>query len=259
MKSMKTCKSISTAILAALSLSLPFATVQTCDAQTNANVFPARINLVCVSTNENGNLTYERVTTSNFVAECATDMGVTNFTGLSLVFNRSNSSLDVINRTNSAVLCTPLSFDGGSSLTNTNNTRVELLTYVFFDTNTVASGSLAATERLTYGSSNQLTSFGLRGVLSYSYTEGTNSPTICRGTLLVGSAIARDADHDDDDDDDDNGNGNGNQGNNGNHGNGNNGNGVGNENNGNNGNNGNHGNGNNGNGNGNNGNGKGKS
>jgi len=236
---MKTCKSSSAAILAALSLSLPFASVQTCDAQTNTNLFPAGINLVCTSTNQDGDFVYEHVTTSNFVAECATDMGVTNLTGLTLVYNRSNSSLDVIDidGTNLTVLCSPLSFDGGVSLANSNHTRVELLTYVFFGTNAVASGSLSATEFLTYGTSNQLTSFGVRGQLSYSYTDGTNSPTICRGTLLVGSAIARDADHHDCDEDDDNGNGN--RGNNGNHGKGNNGN---------------HGKGNNGNGNGNNGN-----
>jgi hypothetical protein len=255
MKSMKNCKSVSTAILTALSLGLPFAAVQTSDAQTNTNLFPARISLVCITTNQNGELEYDRVKTAEFLEESATDLGITNITGLTLVFNRSNSSLDVINRTNLAVLSTPLSFEGGISLTNSNHTRVELETYVFFGTNTVASGSLSATERLTYGTSNQLTSFGLRGQLSYSYTDGTNSPTICRGTLLVGSAITHKVDHDDDDDEDDDnngtGHGNGNQGNNGNHGNGNNGNGVGNQNNGNNGN---HGNGNNGNGHGNNGN-----
>jgi len=230
---MKSHKSTSAAILAAVSLSLAWAGVQTCDAQTNTNLFPARINLLCVSTNQNGNLVYERVKTAEFVEACAADIGVTNLNGLTLVFNRSNASLDVINRTNLAVLCTPLSFEGGVSLANSNNTRVELQTYVFLDTNTVTSGSLAATERLTYGTSNQLTSFILRGRLSYSFTNGTNSPTICRGTLLAGNGIARDA-HDDDDDDDDDSNGN--QGNNGNHGHGNNGN---------------HGNGNNGNGNGN--------
>ena len=257
MKRMKNSRTFSAVILAAFSLGLPFAAVQTCDAQTNTNLFPARISLVCITTNTNGNLAYDRVKTVEFIEESATDIGITNFTGLKLVFNRSNSSLEVINRTNLAVLTTPLSFDGGVSLTNSNGTRVELETYVFLGTNTVASGSLSATEKLTYGTSNQLTSFGLRGQLVYSFTNGTNSPTICRGTLLVGSAIARDDQHDDDDDeDDDNGNqgqgkgnqgqgkgnqgkgNNGNQGNgnNGNHGNGNNGNGVGNQNNGNNGN-----------------------
>ena len=245
---MKTYKTVSAAILAALTLGLPLAGVQNANAQTNTNLFPASINLVCITTNENGNLVYDRVKTSEFIQESVLNMGISNFTGLKLVYNRSNSSLEVINRTNHAVLSTPLSFDGGISLTNSNHTRVELQTYVFLDTNTVASGLLSATERLTYGSSNQLRSFGLRGQLSYSFTDGTNSPTICRGILLVGSALTADRDHDDDDDNNGN-NGNGNngnhgQGNNGNHGNGNNGNGNGN------------GNGNNGNGNGNHGKGK---
>jgi hypothetical protein len=272
MKSMKTCKSVSAAILAALTLGLSFGSVQNCNAQTNTNVFPARINLVCITTNATGGLVYERVKTAEFVEECALDMGVTNFSGLSLVFNRSNSSLEVVSRTNLTnvvVLCTPFSFEGGTSLTNSNGTRVELQAYVFLEASTNASGLLSATERLTYGTSNQLTSFGLRGEIYYSFTDGTNSPTICRGTLLVGSAITHRIvcpEDDDDDDDDNNGNpgqghGNQGQGNNGNHGNGNNGNhGLGNNGNGNgnNGNNGNGNNGNNGNGNGNNGNGKGK-
>jgi len=218
---MKTCKSVSAAVLTALTLGLSWAAVQNCGAQTNTNLFPARINLVCVTTNQSGDLVYEPIKTSAFVEDCAVEMGVTNLTGLSLVFNRSNASLEVINRTNQTVLSTPLSFDGGISLTNSNHTRVEVETYVFFGTNTVASGLLSATERLTYGTSNQLTSFGLRGQLSYSYTDGTNSPTICRGTLLVGSALTADRDHDDDDDDN---NGNHGNGNNGNHGQGNNGN-----------------------------------
>jgi hypothetical protein len=194
------------------------------------NLFAAKVNLLCVSTNQSGGFVYQYIANSNLVQECASEMGISNLTGLSLVFNRSNSALEVINRTNHTLLCTVLSFGEGVSLANSNNTRVEWATFVFVGTNTTASGLLSATERLTWGTNNQLTSFGLRGRLTYTEAaEGTNSPAICRGTLLVGTAIARavNDDHEDDcdrDDDHHNGNnpGQGNNGNNGNHGQGNN-------------------------------------
>lgn len=217
---MKTCKSVRAVTLAALSLTLTWAGAQNSGAQTNTDLYPAKINLVCISTNQGGDIVYQRFNTSAFVEEFATGEGITNLTDLSLVFNRSNASLQVISGTNQTLIGSPLGFAGGVSLANSNNTRVQLQTFVFLDGNSVASGLLSATERLTWGTSNQLTSFSLRGLLSYSFTNGTNSPAICHGSLLVGSAIVRD---DDDDDNCDSGNGN-----NGNHGNGNNGNHYGN-------------------------------
>ena len=81
MKNMKACKSFSAAILTALSLSLPWAGIQNASAQTNTNLFPARINLLCITTNQNGELLYDRVKTAEFLEESATDLGITNFTG----------------------------------------------------------------------------------------------------------------------------------------------------------------------------------
>jgi len=215
---MKSYQSISVAILVALSLYPPWAGLQNCNAQTNTNtvtntnLYRTRINLVCTTTNANGNLVHDRVLTSEFVRECALDMGVTNLDGLTLGYNRSNNSLEVVNRTNREVICTPLSFAGGTSLANSNHTRVVLQSYVYFDTNSVASGLLSATQRLTYSRSGRLTSFGMRGSLYYNFNEGTNSPTICEGVLAVGSGISQRGGHndnEDDDDDDNNGNTNG--------------------------------------------------
>jgi hypothetical protein len=199
---MKTFRNCTAAISAVATLTLCVAGIQTSKAQTNTNRFPASVNLICLSTNQSGGIVYQRVRTADFVEECALEMGVTNVTGLSLVFNRSNRSLEVVNGTNQTALCTPLSFEGGVALANSNNTRIVSQSFVFVDPNTTAGGLLSAIETLTWGTSNQLTSFGLRGELSYSFTNGTNSPALCGGVLLVGSAIHQD---DDDDDDDDNG------------------------------------------------------
>jgi len=185
---MKTHKSISAALLAALSLCSPWA-VQNCNAQTDTNLYRARISLVCITTNANGSLVYDQVTTSEFVRDFALEMGVSNISALTLAYNRADASLQVVNRNTRQVLGTPLSFEGGTSLANAKTTRVERLTYVFLDGNSVASGLLSATEQLTYGKNGQLKSFGFHGNLYYNFTGAANSPTLCRGTLTVGSAI----------------------------------------------------------------------
>ncbi|HEX5218876.1 MAG TPA: hypothetical protein VFZ59_04865 [Verrucomicrobiae bacterium] len=185
---MKSFKSTSAALLAALGLCSPWA-VQNCKAQTDTNLYRARINLVCVSTNANGTLVYDQVATTEFVREFAMDHGVTNFNNLVLAYNRADASLQVVHRPTRQVIGTPLSFDGGTAISNTRTTRVERLTYVYFEGNSVASGVLSATENLTYSKNGQLRTFGFRGSLHYSFTTAANSSVICRGTLTVGSAL----------------------------------------------------------------------
>jgi hypothetical protein len=227
-------------VLAAAALSSLVATTSV--AQTNTNLFRARINVTCVSTNANGNLVYDRDNTSDFIEDFASGLGITNLTGFSLVYNLSNTTLQVVSGTNQTLIGTPLTFTNGLSLTNTNHTVVELQSNVRVGTNTAATGVLTATERFTFGTSNQLTSFSLIGRLSYiEPAVGTNPPAICRGTLLAGFVTHEDEDEDEDHHDNNghhgegnNGNGNGNGGPNGNHSN--NGNGNNNGNNGNNGN-----------------------
>jgi hypothetical protein len=167
------------------------ASTQSSLAQPDTNLFRATVQLTCVTTNSSGNLVYERVGNSTFIKQCASEMGVTNFVGLSLVYNRSNSSLEVVSGTNHALLCTPLTFSGGLALSNTNNTVVELQSYVFVETNTVASGVLTATERIFPGSTNHPPAFTLIGQLNYTEpASGTNPPAICHGTLFVGSLFS---------------------------------------------------------------------
>jgi hypothetical protein len=167
------------------------ASTQSSFALSDTNLVPANVQLTCVTTNSSGNLVYERVGTWSFIKECASEMGITNLFGLSLVYNRSNSSLEVVSGTNHTVLCTPLSFSGGLALSNTNGTVVELQTFVFVETNTVASGLLTATERISPGTTNRPPFFSLIGQLNYTEpVSGTNPPAICHGTLFVGSFLS---------------------------------------------------------------------
>jgi hypothetical protein len=189
---------------------------------------------VCTSTNSSGGLTNQFVGNNHFIQECAGDMGITNLTGLSLVYNRTNNSIDVVSTTNSVsgtnqtIVCTALSFEGGLSITNTNNTRIESLAFVFVGTNTTSTGTISTTTRISYGATNQITFWNLIGRFQYSVAaSGTNAAMICRGVLLAGAPIIKqgggDQDEDEDNNDDDDDGGGGNNGNNGNHGRGNNG------------------------------------
>ena len=157
--------------------------VQTVQAQD----FGAFVNLLSITTNHDGTLVYHRVKNRDFIRACASEKGVTNLMGLSLVYNRTADELEVRQGTNLTALCKPLTFSGGTWLINSNHTRAERLTFVFVETNKVAGGTFAATERFHYGPSNELTFFALSGELQYTTpASGTNPPVIYKGRLSAG-------------------------------------------------------------------------
>ena len=230
-------------IFSAIVMLLQSAAVQSIGGQ---ELFRALLSLNCVSTNQDGTLVYERFGNQDLISSCAQDEGITNVTGLHLVYTRASNALQVVTSTNNSLvgtnfslvgsnqllICTPLTFGSVVSLSGTNTNKVELLASVFVETNTVANGTLAATERFTRNSSNELTGFSLVGRIQYATAaSGTNSAMICTGVLVAGSQVSNENDQDEE-----NENEGGHNGNHGNHGNGNNGNnGNGNNGNGNNG------------------------
>ncbi|HXJ60186.1 MAG TPA: hypothetical protein VNU68_26360 [Verrucomicrobiae bacterium] len=164
-------------------------------------LYRAYVSQVCISTNATGGLVYKPFGNRDFIRKCARDQGMTNLAGLSLVFNRTANALQVVSGTNHVLVCTPLSFSGGVSLTNTNNTKVERLEFVYADAATMANGTLIATERSFLRSSNQLTGFALTGRLQYAVpAAGTNSPTIYSGSIVAGQVFAFHHDSEEDDD-----------------------------------------------------------
>ncbi len=168
----------------------------------SAQNFRAFVSAVRISTNQNGVLVYHRISNGDIIRNCAREEGITNFTGLSLVYNRTADALQVIRGTNQPAICTPLRFGEGTWLLNSNHTVTERLTFVFVEPNTVAGGTLAATERFRYGPTNQLTSFSLFGELQYTTpAHGTNPPAIYRGRLMAGTGL-RNAGHSDDNNED---------------------------------------------------------
>ncbi|HUA37714.1 MAG TPA: hypothetical protein VMA35_04855 [Candidatus Sulfopaludibacter sp.] len=154
----------------------------------NAQVFNASVDAISVSTNSDGDLNYRFFDNRNLIRDCASEMGITNLTGLHLVYDLKTDALEVVSGTNDTVVCTPLSFSGGVFLSNTNATRSQRLAWVYWENNTVASGTLAATELHDYGVSNQLTGFQLYGKLQFALPgSGTNAPAIYQGGVLAGT------------------------------------------------------------------------
>jgi hypothetical protein len=161
-------------------------------------LYKTYVSEVCISTNASGSLVYKPFGNRDFIRKCARDQGITNLTGLSLVFNRTANALQVVSGSNHVVICTPLSFSGGVSLSKSNQTKVERLEWVYADADTMADGTLLATERSFLTASNQPTGFLLTGRLQYTAPAGgTNGPAIYSGTIIVGPGF--DFRHDDDD------------------------------------------------------------
>ena len=160
-----------------------------------AQLYRARVNTVCVKTNSSGGLSYTEYGTRQIIDQCAQAQGITNETGLRLVFDRTAGALEVVRGTNNTVVCTPITFSGGVSLSKTNLTKTEWLTFVFLENNTQANGTLRATEHLSLNSSNQITHFSLTGQQQFAEAaKGTNAAMVCSGSLSAGSPFHRDDD-----------------------------------------------------------------
>ena len=152
------------------------------------DLFKAQVSTTRVTTNATGGLSYKNYGNHQIIAAAAAAAGLTNLSGLRLVYSLSGDDLKVVSGTNNTLIATPFTFSGGVSLSKTNNTVLERLSWVYLGTNTQASGTLRATEFSHFGTSNQLTGFALRGQLQFATPPaGTNGAAIYSGSLAVGS------------------------------------------------------------------------
>jgi hypothetical protein len=160
-------------------------------------LFRAQVETTAVVTNSNGGLSYSHFGNRQILRAAADEAGLTNLVGLRLVYNQTADNLEVVMGTNNVVIATPLTFNGGVTLSKTNDTVVERLAWVFLGTNSTATGTLRATERLHFGTSNQITHFALIGRLQFANADGgTNGPTIYSGTISAVSPMGHHG-HDD--------------------------------------------------------------
>ena len=168
----------------AASLAMLGAQLVSAPVSSAANLFPVTVNAVSVSTNQNGNLAYHSFNNWTIIHATAAEQGLTNLTGLAVVYNLDADNLQVVSGTNKTVLDTPLTFGGGVSLNNTNTTKVQRLTNVYWQTNQTSVGTMVAGESIHYGTNNLITSFSLAGQLQFALPgSGTNSPTIYYGFI----------------------------------------------------------------------------
>jgi hypothetical protein len=89
--------------------------------------YKAFVNAVSISTNQEGNLIYHEFNNWNIISTVADEQGITNLTGLSLVYDRTADALEVVSGTNDIPVSTVLTFSGGVSLSNTNEIKIERL------------------------------------------------------------------------------------------------------------------------------------
>lgn len=180
-------KKIKLITLAAMSVVLQMAVVWPVQAQ---EFYPAFLNAISISTNSStGELVYHRYSNKDLIAGCAAQAGLTNTMGLSLAYDRTANALDVVSGqgTNRTVVCTPLTFSGGVTLNNTNATIIHQLSFVYWETNQLTSGTLLASERVAYNT-NGVAWFRMNGQLQFAMPgDGTNSDTIYSGSLVSGS------------------------------------------------------------------------
>src|SRR6266403_311948 len=101
--------------LAAVAISFLF--IQTIPAQSSTNLYKVFIRLDGVTTNDFGRLIGVFAEKGDIVRRCAIENGITNG-GLVLVYDRDADALEVVNRTNAAVICSPFVFSGGFSLSS---------------------------------------------------------------------------------------------------------------------------------------------
>lgn len=166
-------------------------------------LFKAQVETTAVVTNGSGGLSYSHFGNRQILEAAADAAGLTNLSGLRLVYNHTADDLEVVMGTNNAVVATPLTFNGGVSLSTSNGMVVERLSWVFLGTNATAAGTLRATEHLHFGTSNEITHFALIGRLQFANSDGgTNGPAIYSGTISAVSPIGHhghghDNDHDD--------------------------------------------------------------
>jgi hypothetical protein len=157
--------------------------------------YPALVRAVGISTNETG-LVYHEFDNGNIIRHCAEEQGMTNLAGLRLVYDRTTDAVEVVSGTNNTVVCTPMAFSDGTSLSNTNGTKIQRFAWVGWENSATANGSLIAGESVFPATTNHPAVFNLRGQLQFTVpANGTNPPVIYVGGINAGSRVFENDDY----------------------------------------------------------------
>ncbi len=164
---------------------------------TAQELYKVVVSAVTVATNSAGGLSYHGFGNGDIIRHCAAEQGLTNLHALRLVYDRTADALEVVTGTNHMVVCTPITFFGGVSVSKTNDTVRERLAWVFLENNPQASGTLRAREHYTFGPSNEVTHFNLSGRIDFAMAaDPTNAARLYSGSISVAPHFDRDHDGD---------------------------------------------------------------
>lgn len=147
---------------------------------------PAYVNVTGISTNAAGNLVYHEYDNRDIIRQSADEAGLTNLAGLRLVYDRTNDAVEVVSGTNDTVVSAALTFTKGIALSNsnTNDTRIQRLSRVYWGGSTNVNGTLLAGEEVIRGNAHHSGIFTLNGQLQFAVrSDGTNSPVIFTGNV----------------------------------------------------------------------------
>jgi len=146
--------------------------------------YPASISAESATTNPAGNLVYHELSTKDFIQTSANEQGITNLTGLSLVFDAKADALEVVSGTNDTLVFTTLTFADILPLSNTNGTSLQRFASVYWGASQTPNGTLVANEQIVPATATQPARFSLQGQIQIAVPAiGTNAPTIIVGNI----------------------------------------------------------------------------
>ncbi len=140
-----------------------------------------------VTTNNFGRLAGTFASTRDIVRKCAADNGITNANTLALVYDRDADALEVVNRSDGSVICTPFSFSDGTALPNSSGTFRERLALVHLDGSGDVAGSVRASERYAYNLDGDVVRIFITGRLQFAVTGDAVRTRIYTATFSTGS------------------------------------------------------------------------
>jgi hypothetical protein len=140
----------------------------------------------CKEINDQGNVVRRSMNTKTIIDNCAADNGLTgtNRPPLALVYRVGSGSprtdyLEVVNKTNGAVICTVASLSGGVSITNSSGTQLERQALLSEGSNLAdVIGSAIISEKLPGGDVNKRK---IQGKVQFGSPGET--PEICSGNF----------------------------------------------------------------------------
>ena len=144
--------------------------------------YPATVFLSSVSTNAAGNLAYKELSNRDLLKAAAAFTGRTNTAGLSVVYNATQESVQVVSGTNGFVLTTPLAFADSTCLATTNASQTQRFGAVYYGGNTTPTGTFVAAELTTPARGKRPATYAYANQLQFTVT-GTNGTAIYVGTV----------------------------------------------------------------------------